>query len=445
MYVTGVKFTDLKGFDTLDFDFTRPDGSCAGWTVFVGGNSSGKSTLLKGISLALMGPDFGRQLIDYQSGWIRSGKLSAEVSLEVFGDKDMDTLKQKGRYVETFSAGVRWKRDTESENATFNLKEKRKPNKTRIKTPENGLWNPNVSGWFCAGYGPMRRLSGSSSEAMRFMSRTDVVGRFVTLFREDATLSESEAWLKMNYARGLEADVPEKQADYQNLINNVRQLLGDGLLPIGLTISRIMVDKVFVKDKSGVELPMKEISDGCRGIYATILDLIHQMHEVYGGNGLFKNIDNHIVVNRPGVVLIDEIEAHLHPQWQREIPAWLKSHFPKVQFLVTTHSPLVAQAADDNGIFVLPSPDDKQQPRPLSNDEATRIRMGRAEKTLLGTAFGLKATRTDWALKKIKDWELLDAKKKAGVRLSATERNTYENDLSYLKSAYDDEVPYETN
>ena len=47
----------------------------------------------------------------------------------------------------------------------------------------------------------------------------------------------------------------------------------------------------------------------------------------------------------PGVVLIDEVDAHLHPTWQRRIGLWFREHFPKLQFIVSTHSPLICQAA----------------------------------------------------------------------------------------------------
>jgi predicted ATPase len=56
--------------------------------------------------------------------------------------------------------------------------------------------------------------------------------------------------------------------------------------------------------------------------------------------------------DRSGVELIDEVDAHLHPEWQREVGFWLKRHFPKIQFLVTTHSPSICQAAAPNGLFV---------------------------------------------------------------------------------------------
>jgi hypothetical protein len=282
----------------------------------------------------------------------------------------------------------------------------------------------------------MRRLSGSSSESIRFSVQNDVVSRFVTLFREDAALSESETWLKTNYSRSLES---RDDPGLERLLKGVSDLLSDELLPHGMKIEDIRVDHVLVSDRSRVRLPMRDISDGCRSIYATVLDLVHGMFNVYGIDGLFaKDERRRTIVNRRGVVLIDEIEAHLHPSWQREIPEWLKVHFPRVQFLVTTHSPLVAQAADANGIFVLPSPADvHRDPRALDEQECQRIRLGRAEKTLLGTAFGLTAVRSSWALQQIERWKRLNAKKRAGGRLSKNEEREHGELRSQMELAFE--------
>jgi len=89
-------------------------------------------------------------------------------------------------------------------------------------------------------------------------------------------------------------------------------------------------------------------------LLALVSDLIHHLLNAYIINGLAVHDTNgHLSMNRSGVVLIDEVDAHLHPEWQREIGFWLKRSFPKIQFLVTTHSPIICQAADANGLFVL--------------------------------------------------------------------------------------------
>ena len=63
-------------------------------------------------------------------------------------------------------------------------------------------------------------------------------------------------------------------------------------------------------------------------------------------------------IDLPGVVLVDEIDAHLHPTWQLRIGENLLRYFPKVQFIVTTHSPLICHAAEKGSVWRLPVPGD---------------------------------------------------------------------------------------
>ncbi len=437
MYVKSLHFENLRGFQQLKFDLERPDGSYAGWTVFVGGNSSGKSTILRGIALALMGPESGGRLMGSTAGWISKGQVKASSIVSLRWDRSLDRFKSGGASPgESFDAGVRWFVEKKGDEiANFRAVEKRNARGGRIQTPERGPWAPNSFGWFAAGYGPMRRLTGSSSEAMRFSVSKEVDSRFATLFREDAALSESEEWLRRMHARGLES----KSDDIRKVLDGVQALLGDGLLPHGMKISRITVDHVFVTDGRGVELPMRDISDGCRSIYATILDLVHGLYEVYGADQLFAtDKDKHPIVDRPGVVIIDEIEAHLHPSWQRDIPEWLKRHFPRIQFLVSSHSPLIAQAADPNGLFILPLQGDHDSvARAASEVEYEKVRWGSAHKTVLGVAFGLQNTRTRWAVQQMRRWQELNAKKRAGAKLSAPEARTFKSLHGQLEMALD--------
>ncbi len=437
MYIKSIHLENVRSFPELQFDFERPGGRFAGWTVFVGGNSSGKSTILRSAALALIGPEAGGRLAGSPTGWIQKGQTKASVVLKVKWDREYDGFKQAGKNPgDSFEAGVRWFLEKKTDEIPeFKGVDKRNANDTRIKSAERGPWSPNSFGWFSAGYGPMRRLTGSSSEAMRYSSSKELESRYVTLFREDAALSESEEWLRRMHARTLESS----SSEIGRMLEGVKELLGDGLLPHGMKISRITVDHVFVEDAKEVELPMRDISDGCRSIYATILDLIHGLCEVYGANKLFERTsEGKLVVACPGVVIIDEIEAHLHPSWQRDIPEWLKVHFPKIQFLVSTHSPLIAQAADENGLFILPLQSDEDQvARPATDAEYERIRWGTAHKTILGVAFGLKTTRTRWATQKLKRWQELNAKHHEGIRLAASEKREFVQLQKQMELAFD--------
>lgn len=199
MYLKKIRLENLRGFPSLEFDFERPSQGYAGWTVLVGDNASGKSTVLKAIALALVGPDVGRQLI-VPAGWIGPASSKAEAVVEIVWDKIYDSFKTGGNVPgQIFEAGVRWTQDVQrapdshsNTSVEFRGLEFRNPRGTRILSASRGPWDPKASGWFSAGYGPMRRLSGSSSESIRLSVVGGGLGRFVTLFREDAALSESE-------------------------------------------------------------------------------------------------------------------------------------------------------------------------------------------------------------------------------------------------------------
>ncbi len=133
-------------------------------------------------------------------------------------------------------------------------------------------------------------------------------------------------------------------------------------------------------------------------------------------------MDDSLSVKRSGVVLVDEIDAHLHPEWQRKIGFWLKRHFPNIQFLVTSHSPIICQAADPGGLFVLPEPGSKDIPRPLNDGEYEKIIASRPDTILLTPAFGLQNTRSPRAVKARAEYARLQAKKRSGQELSRDEQ-----------------------
>ena len=89
-------------------------------------------------------------------------------------------------------------------------------------------------------------------------------------------------------------------------------------------------------DKAGVALDLSQLSDGERSFLAMICDLGRRLALA---NPLLDN-----PLRGAGVVLIDELELHLHPKWQREVSEKLRRTFPNIQFIATTHSPFVIQA-----------------------------------------------------------------------------------------------------
>jgi predicted ATP-binding protein involved in virulence len=99
---------------------------------------------------------------------------------------------------------------------------------------------------------------------------------------------------------------------------------------------RFVVDE---KDENGEikSLRIEQLSDGYRIIIAMTADIASRMAE--------GNPDAGDPLQLPGIVLIDEVDLHLHPSWQRTILSSLTRTFPKIQFIVTTHSPVIALGA----------------------------------------------------------------------------------------------------
>lgn len=98
-------------------------------------------------------------------------------------------------------------------------------------------------------------------------------------------------------------------------------------------------------DKDGKELAVNQLSDGEKCLLAMVGDLARRL--ALANPGLDDPLQG------DGVVLIDEIELHLHPAWQRSVVGALEQTFPNCQFILTTHSPAVLGHLDRNCVFLL--------------------------------------------------------------------------------------------
>jgi predicted ATP-binding protein involved in virulence len=159
------------------------------------------------------------------------------------------------------------------------------------------------------------------------------------------------------------------------------------------------------------------MSEGHRAALAVLVDIIRHMVVMYeigeGERELIIRKNNRIVVDYPGIVLIDEVDAHLHPEWQRRIGFWLKEHFPKVQFIVTTHNAFICQAADKQSIYHLPGPGTNSEPRQLTIDEYSDVIRGTPTEIYRTSAFGMRETRSSQATLARREHAQLKAKEKA--------------------------------
>lgn len=394
MFISRVRLRNIRGFHDardVDLDLTRPDGSHAGWTVLAGRNGSGKTSLLRAIALAASGPAVARNLIPDFEDWIAVGKHEASAEVRLSYDVGVDRWSGSGRTPkDTFLASLKWATDPTLEAAVRRGIQPSLSGSGTRNYPTRGPWQDNPTGWFCAAYGPFRRLVGGSGDAQRLMLSPGPVARLASLFHEDASLTEGVGWLIEQHLRSL-----EKRPGADELKNNAIRILADGLLPDGYQIEDVDSDGLWITN-DGHRFPLREMSDGYRTVAALVVDLLKQINETFGRLS-FDQSSTVPSITQPGVVIIDEADAHLHVSWQKRIGEWLKSHFPNVQFIVTTHSPYICQAADEGGLIRLPGPDEDEPPHVVAQDLYERIVYGSGDDAVLSELFGLDTPYSEHA------------------------------------------------
>lgn len=107
------------------------------------------------------------------------------------------------------------------------------------------------------------------------------------------------------------------------------------------------IQTLYIVFKDGTEIPFHFLSDGYRNLLAIFADLAYRCVTL---NPHFWKDAN---LKSEGVVLIDELDLHLHPAWQKNIINQLKETFPKIQFVATTHSPFIIQETMEGELYKL--------------------------------------------------------------------------------------------
>ena len=339
MYIKSLEIKNIRSISEFKMHFESP----AGWHVLIGDNGAGKSTIIKSIALALVGPEQALGLRADWSDWLNNQANDGQIKLEIFNDT---CDKQTGR-----SARLRSKYIPNI--LTFKREDGFIKFATRKSNPDPFRFNwGHGNGWFSVAYGPYRRFAGGNQEWTKVFYSQPKLGAHLSAFGEDIALTEAIDWLvKLNY-QILENKESKNLIDYlKSLINSI------DFLPHKAELESISSDGVIFKDGNGTLISVSQMSDGYRSILSLTFELLRQLVRIYGQNAVFKNIKKaEMKVDLPGVVLIDEIDAHLHPTWQTTIGNWFTKYFPAIQFIVTSHSPLVCRASENGTIWKLASP-----------------------------------------------------------------------------------------
>jgi predicted ATPase len=369
MYLRKLSLTDFRAFERLEWRLN--DGEEAGWHVLIGPNGSGKSSFLRAAAIAFTGEtEFTaarRPTVDF----VRKAPTveKATIAVELSQAPSWDTWEGQGRQSSSYLKGTISLLSNGSITASGDY--------TR-----RTIWGKG-RGWFSAAFGPMRRFTGGNPENLRLFTGYPRLARHLSIFGEDVALTEALEWLRTLRFKQLE----RAGTDSDGLLAKVRHFVNQpGFLPHAAKLKDVTSEAVSFEDGNGVPLPIIDLSDGYRAVLSMTFELIRLMGLSYGDEGLFSGDATQVVA--PGVVLIDEIDAHLHPSWQREIGPWLTKLFPAVQFIVTTHSPYVCQTAVRGSVWTLPAPGEQGELHRLEGEQLTRVLYGDVLHALNSEAFG---------------------------------------------------------
>ena len=388
MYIKRVEINNVRSLKSLIWEIE--ENHCPGWHVIIGDNGSGKSTFLKAISFVLVFEEIAG-IRENWNQWLRKDSGRGYVSVDILHDDMIDEF--------AWSNLPFLGRKNFIENKPFLRTEARweKWNTGVIfigqAVPDSFFSSATISsgskGLFSCSYGPFRRFSGGDKDYQDSFTSYPRLIAHLSIFGEKVALTECLDWLQQLRFKQLE------KKEEGNLLTSIIEFVNQSnFLPFNARIKDISSDGVTFIDGNDCELLVEELSDGYRSILSMTFDLIRQLVRVYGFDQVFDPNDPTKII-APGVVLIDEIDVHLHPTWQRRIGIWFREHFPKIQFIVTTHSPLICQAASVGTVYRLPQPGSDEQGEMITGQMLDRLLYGNVLDAYGTEVFGEGITRSE--------------------------------------------------
>ena len=309
MKIESFSIQNYKCIKDLAVDCRGADGEIRQWTVLLGENNTGKTNVLRALSYLVVSKFDFRVEFGEEREVIGEGTTFAARGNETFFGKGKQYVKS------ILSNGDHWNSDSSIECA-----------------------KGTVSYLDLFPYGVNR------VPARAVLSERETFP-YDTLFSSDARLLDLQEWLlQLDYSQKSGSEKSQKHLD------KMHELLKSELFPEikGFKFGRYELenDQVSVRFETiDGDMRFDELGFGYQTTLTWLTDFCKRMFELYP--------DAENPLQEEAVVLVDEIDLHLHPKWQRDLVPTLSKIFPNVQFIVTTHSPHVLQSMADVNLYVL--------------------------------------------------------------------------------------------
>jgi hypothetical protein len=288
-----VELENIRCFRYLNLDFLESE-KPRPWTMLLGDNGLGKTTILRSIAIALCDPSSATSLMSRLPGELLRqqmplGRIRVRLALSDVTDQEI------------------WTETTLTRGA----------NGIELRQ-SNSSWFPRDLLFVC-GYGAWR--SGFGSKSYPGYAIADAIAG---LFDPSNSLQNPELALRRMMTAG------------ENIDRVCRQI--ESVLLLSENSTEFGTSGLSIKGDWGTFVPLGAIGDGYLATLAWLSDLL-------GWTFLYR--PDFIAGQVSAIIVIDEIEKHLHPRWQREIVRQLNRQFPQIQFIASTHSPLCAGGLAD--------------------------------------------------------------------------------------------------
>jgi energy-coupling factor transporter ATP-binding protein EcfA2 len=327
-------------------------------TLLLGDNGSGKTTVLRALAAAAFGPTAKDLLRD--ASLVRFGESTGQIEAKLtMHDQDRAPFK-------ILYSGLGLQRIGERLDVRV----------TDYSFPD--LWQPvyesENQAFFVVGYGATRRVerldrydpgARAHSRAMRDL-------RVWSLFEDSFSLIPLASWLPR-----LRQENPGR---FKQVVHLLERLLAPGHYRFSGKQEK-RGDYLF--SRGDMLVPFQDLSDGYKAFIGWVGDLL--FHVCYGCPSGKK------LVESCGLVLVDEIDLHLHPKWQMQVIRIVARALPRMQFVFTSHSPLVAGSLEWMNIIRLTV--GTKTNRTIAKRLHEGIHGLDADQILLSEFFGLKSTR----------------------------------------------------